>query len=226
MHAAAEPIPICARPSPAAAVPTAPSPAAVWTNQFDNVNNRRAHEETTGPELWAQTGGKLDGFVCATGTGGTLAGISRALKAASGGSTKVYLADPPGSVLYSWVTSGGTKMERSGSSITEGIGQGRITDNLADTELDGAIHVPDERTVAMVFRLLAEEGLFLGASSCLNVVAAYDMAQRLGRGKVVSTVLCDGAARYQSRLFSRSWLEDKGLYEAVAPEHRHLVAFE
>lgn len=202
------------------------SPAAVWTNQFDNVNNRRAHEETTGPELWAQTGGKLDGFVCATGTGGTLAGISRALKAASGGSTKVYLADPPGSVLYSWVTSGGTKMERSGSSITEGIGQGRITDNLADTELDGAIHVPDERTVAMVFRLLAEEGLFLGASSCLNVVAAYDMAQRLGPGKVVSTVLCDGAARYQSRLFSRSWLEDKGLYEAVAPEHRHLVAFE
>lgn len=198
----------------------------MWTNQFDNVNNRRAHEETTGPELWAQTGGKLDGFVCATGTGGTLAGISRALKAASGGSTKVFLADPPGSVLYSWVTSGGAKMERSGSSITEGIGQGRITDNLADTELDGAIHVPDERTVAMVFRLLAEEGLFLGASSCLNVVAAYDMAQRLGPGKVVSTVLCDGAARYQSRLFSRSWLEDKGLFEAVAPEHRHLVAFD
>lgn len=181
--------------------------------------------ETTGPELWAQTGGKLDAFTCATGTGGTLAGVSRALKEASGGKVKIFLADPPGSVLYSWVTSEGERMERGGSSITEGIGQGRITDNLDGTDLDGALQVPDDRTVQMVYRLLAEDGLFLGASSCLNVVAAYDLARHLGKGSTVATILCDGAARYQSRLFSKSWLESKGLLEAVSPEHRHLIAF-
>jgi cysteine synthase len=198
----------------------------VWTNQFDNTANRRAHEETTGPELWDQTEGNLDAFVCATGTGGTLAGTGRALKQLSGGRTKVFLADPPGSVLYSWYKSGGTKMEREGSSITEGIGQGRVTDNLAGTELDGAVCVHDSRTIHMVYRLLAEEGLFLGASSCLNVVAAVDVARALGPGSVVATVLCDGANRYQSRLFSQKWLQAKGLYDSVAPEHRSLMVFE
>lgn len=195
----------------------------MWTNQFDNVANRRAHDETTGPEIWAQTGHRIDAFTCATGTGGTLAGVSRSLKRLSGGKTRIFLADPPGSVLYSWVRSGGKLMERSGSSITEGIGQGRVTDNLADTVLDGAVQVDDSRTIAMVYRLLATEGLFLGASSCLNAVAAADVARELGPGHTVVTILCDGASRYLSRLFSRSWLESKQLLQHIAPEHRHLA---
>ena len=195
---------------------------AVWTNQFDNVHNRTAHLETTGPEIWQQTDGKVDAFVCATGTGGTLAGVGRYLKQASDGRTKVFLADPPGSVLHSWVQTG--RLERSGSSITEGIGQGRVTDNLAGTQLDGSLLVEDARTVACVFRLLKDEGLFVGASSALNCVAAGDVARRLGPGHTVVTVICDGAARYQSRLFSRAWLESKGLLSAVPEDCRHLVS--
>lgn len=190
---------------------------AVWTNQFDNVANRRAHVETTGPEIWAQTGGEIDAFTCATGTGGTLAGVTRYLKDVSGGRVKTYLADPPGSVLYSYVTSGGKLKERAGGSITEGIGQGRVTDNLQPEvgELDGAVHISDEKSIEMVYRCLDEEGLYLGASSALNVVAAKEVAEKLGPGHTVVTVLCDGAYRYADRLFSGKWLESKNLRAAI-----------
>ncbi|KAL0092110.1 cysteine synthase [Phycomyces blakesleeanus] len=193
---------------------------AVWTNQFDNTANRRAHIETTGPEIMEQTNGEVDGFVCATGTGGTLAGITRYLKDQKGDNVKVYLADPPGSVLHSYVSTNGKLFERSGSSITEGIGQGRITDNLApDVKLiDGSFTIPDEETIKMIYRLLDEEGIYVGASSALNVVAAVEMSKKLGKGKKIVTILCDGAYRYQSRLFSRTWLESKKLSTAI-PEH-------
>ncbi|KAI2631011.1 cysteine synthase (O-acetylserine (thiol)-lyase-like protein) [Hypoxylon sp. NC1633] len=190
---------------------------AVWTNQFDNTANRRAHVETTGPEIWAQTRGAIDAFTCATGTGGTLAGVTRYLKDVSLGRVKSYLADPPGSVLHSYIQSGGQLAERQGGSITEGIGQGRITDNLAPDValLDGSLHIADAKSVAMVYRALDQEGLYLGASSALNVVAAQEVAELLGPGHTVVTVLCDGAYRYADRLFSRAWLESKGLLDAV-----------
>ncbi|KAK1769264.1 tryptophan synthase beta subunit-like PLP-dependent enzyme [Phialemonium atrogriseum] len=190
---------------------------AVWTNQFDNTANRRAHIETTGPEIWAQTGGKIDAFTCATGTAGTLAGVTRYLKTVSDGRVKSFLADPPGSVLHAYITSGGKLMERSGSSITEGIGQGRITDNLKpDLELlDGALHISDEKSIEMVYRCLDEEGLYLGASSTLNVVAAKEVAEKLGKGHTVVTMLCDGAYRYADRLFSKQWLTEKNLLSAI-----------
>jgi cysteine synthase len=193
------------------------SAGAVWTNQFDNVANRRAHVETTGPEIWAQTHGNIDAFTCATGTGGTLAGVTRYLKDVSGGRVRCYLADPPGSVLHSYVTSGGKLKERTGGSITEGIGQGRVTDNLKQEveELDGAVHIADEKSIEMVYRCLDEEGLYLGASSALNVVAAKEVAERLGPGHTVVTMLCDGAYRYAERLFSGKWLESKGLRGAI-----------
>lgn len=194
--------------------------AAVWTNQFDNTANRRAHLETTGPEIWAQTGGRVGAFTCATGTGGTFAGVTRFLKEASAGRVRCVLADPPGSVLHSYVQSGGTLAERSGGSVTEGIGQGRVTDNLApDVALiDDSVRVGDDRSVAMVYRCLDEEGLYLGASSALNVAAAEEVARKMGPGHTVVTVLCDGAYRYADRLFSRAWLESKGLLAAI-PEH-------
>ncbi|KAE9974512.1 hypothetical protein EG328_003782 [Venturia inaequalis] len=190
---------------------------AVWTNQFDNIANRQAHIETTGPEIWAQTNGKVDAFTCATGTGGTLAGVTRYLKEKSDGRVKTFLADPPGSVLHSYITSGGKLQERTGSSITEGIGQGRVTDNLQpDIDLlDGAVHISDEKTIEMVYRCLDEEGLYLGASSCLNVVAAKEVAEKLGTGNTVVTILCDGAYRYADRLFSKKWLQEKKLLGAI-----------
>lgn len=195
---------------------------AVWTNQFDNVANRQAHIETTGPEIWAQTNGNVDAFTCSTGTGGTLAGTTRYLKEISNGRVKSFLADPPGSVLYSYISSGGKLTERSGSSITEGIGQGRVTDNLApDVELlDGAVQISDEKSIAMLYRLLDEEGIFVGASSALNVVAACEVAEKLGSGSTVVTLVCDSAERYAPRLFSRQWLESKGLVDAI-PAHLH-----
>ncbi|RMD40918.1 hypothetical protein DV735_g4196, partial [Chaetothyriales sp. CBS 134920] len=197
-----------------------PERGAVWTNQFDNVANRLAHIETTGPEIWAQTGGKIDAFTCSTGTGGTLAGTTRYLKDISGGKVKSFLADPPGSVLYSYISSGGKLKERQGGSITEGIGQGRVTDNLKNevAELDGAVFISDEKTIEMVYRCLDEEGLYLGASSALNVVAAKEVAQELGRGHTVVTILADGAYRYADRLFSETWLKSKGLRDAI-PQH-------
>ncbi|UZJ51126.1 hypothetical protein CBS101457_000446 [Exobasidium rhododendri] len=195
---------------------------AVWTNQFDNVANRRAHIETTGPEIWEQTdsGKNLDGFVAATGTGGTLAGVTSYLKDVSNGRVKCWLADPPGSVLHSYIQSGGKLMDRQGGSITEGIGQGRVTDNMKDDigKLDGSCHVPDEESIVMVYRCLDEEGIYIGASSALNVVAATKMARSLGKGSNIVTILCDGAYRYQARLFSRKWLQSKGLEKAI-PEH-------
>ncbi|KAF8482538.1 cysteine synthase [Russula ochroleuca] len=193
------------------------TPGAVWTDQFDNTANADAHYRTTGPEIWAQTSGVVDGFVAATGTGGTLAGVGKYLKEMSGGKTQVWLADPPGSVLHSYVTSGGKLKERTGSSITEGIGQGRITENLGTfvDKLDGALHIADEKSIRMVYDLLDSEGLYFGASSALNVVAAYEMALHLGPGKTITTILCDGAYRYQSRLFSKKWLQSKGLADAI-----------
>ncbi|EPE10162.1 cysteine synthase [Ophiostoma piceae UAMH 11346] len=199
---------------------------AVWTNQFDNTANRRAHIETTGPEIWNQTNGKVDAFTCATGTGGTLAGTTRYLKDISGGKVKCFLADPPGSVLHAYISSGGKNLnDRSGSSITEGIGQGRVTDNLQpDIDLlDGSLNIADEKSIEMVYRCLAEEGLYLGASSALNVVAAKEVAQKLGKGHTVVTILCDGAYRYADRLFSRKWLTQKGLIGAVPKELEHHI---
>ncbi|KAL1644351.1 Cysteine synthase 1 [Diplodia intermedia] len=195
---------------------------AVWTNQFDNVANRQAHIETTGPEIWHQTGGKIDAFTCATGTAGTLAGVTRYLKEKSDGRVKSFLADPPGSVLHSYIQSGGKLTERSGGSITEGIGQGRITDNLKPDIglLDGSVHIPDEESIAMVYRCLDEEGLYLGASSALNVVAAKKVAEKLGKGNTVVTILCDGAYRYADRLFSKKWLTEKKLLDSI-PQHLH-----
>jgi cysteine synthase len=197
---------------------------AVWTNQFDNVANRKAHIEGTGPEIWYQTKGKVDAFTCATGTGGTLAGVTRYLKTISKdrpqGEVKCFLADPPGSVLHSYISSGGKLQERTGSSITEGIGQGRVTDNLRpDVDLlDGSMYISDEKSIEMVYRCLDEEGLYLGASSCLNVAAAKEVAETLGEEHTVVTVLCDGAYRYADRLFSKKWLTEKNLLGAI-PKH-------
>ncbi|KAG9007061.1 Cysteine synthase 1 [Tulasnella sp. JGI-2019a] len=194
-------------------------PNAVWTNQFDNQANAYAHYATTGPEIWEQTSGKVDAFICSTGTGGTLSGVSRYLKEKNK-NVQIWLADPPGSVLYSYVKTGGELMERIGSSITEGIGQGRITDNLKPEvkTLTGALSITDEESIKMVYRLLDEEGLYMGASSALNVVAARDLAVKLGPGNTIVTILCDGAYRYQTRLFSRKWLESKQLLKAI-PEN-------
>ncbi|RKF74581.1 Cysteine synthase 1 [Golovinomyces cichoracearum] len=188
-----------------------------WTDQFDNIANRRAHLETTGPEIWYQTDRKVDAFICATGTGGTLAGTTRYLKTVSQGRVKCFLADPPGSILDYYIRSGGTTSERKGSSITEGIGQGRITGNLrADLDLlDGSLNISDEKTIAMIYRCLDEEGLYLSASSALNVVAAKELAEKLGRGHTIVTILCDGAYRYAERIFSKKWLEKKGLWGAI-----------
>lgn len=195
---------------------------AVWTNQFDNIANRDAHIKTTGPEIWQQTEGKLDGFICSTGTGGTLAGVTRYLKDVSGGQVKCFLADPPGSVLYSYIKSGGKLMDRQGGSITEGIGQGRVTENLKpEIEgglIDDSVFVTDEESILMVYRMLDEEGIYLGASSALNVAAAVKMAEQLGKGHRIVTIMCDSAAKYQTRLFSKSWLESKGLYDFI-PSH-------
>lgn len=199
---------------------------AVWTDQFDNTANRRAHLETTGPEIWQQTGGRVDAFTCATGTGGTLAGTTRFLKDVSGGRVRCFLADPPGSVLHTYLQSGGRLVDRSGSSITEGIGQGRVTGNLRPEIdlLDGSLSIPDHRTIEMLYRCLDNEGLYLGASSALNVVAAVDIARNLGPGHTVVTILADGAYRYADRLFSRAWLTQKGLVDAIPADlQKHIV---
>jgi cysteine synthase len=182
---------------------------AIWSNQFDNTANRDTHVATTGPEIWAQTGGRIDAFVAATGTGGTLAGVAQFLKSKSS-TVRCVLADPPGSSLYEYFRSGTLKATGSGS-ITEGIGIGRITANLKDAPIDGAVHVPDGETVRHVYRLLHEEGLFLGSTSGVNVAGALQVARQLGPGHTIVTMLCDGGAKYQSRLFNRAWLEEKGL---------------
>ncbi len=183
-------------------------PNAVWANQFDNVVNRQAHYETTGPELWRDCRGRIDAFVCATGTGGTLAGVARYLKERDP-RVRIVLSDPLGSALYSWVKTGALAAE--GSSITEGIGTTRITANLEDTPIDDAVRIDDRACVAMVYRLLREEGLFLGGSSGINVAAAVQVARRLGPGHTVVTVLCDRGDLYRQRLFNPAWLQEKGL---------------
>ena len=184
-------------------------PDAIWANQFDNVANRDAHYETTGPEIWAQTDGKVDAFTCATGTGGTLAGVARYLKEQNAKVT-IMLADPPGSALYHYVEDGELQTTQ-GPSISEGIGSTRLTDNLKDTPIDLAMSIPDQDSVTMVYRLLEEEGLFLGSSSGVNVAAAVRLARHLGPGHQIVTVLCDGGSRYQSRLYNDEWLAEKGL---------------
>ncbi len=188
-------------------------PEAVWANQFDNTANRDTHEQTTGPEIWAQSGGKLDAFVAATGTGGTLGGISRYLKRESS-KVQVFLADPQGSSLYHWLRHGELKATGAGS-ITEGIGIGRVTANLEGSPIDDALHVTDVDCVRTVYQLLRDEGLFLGSTSGVNVAAAVQIARRLGPGHTIATILCDGGAKYQSRLFNRKWLGEKGLLEAA-----------
>jgi len=190
-------------------------PNAIWANQFDNVANRQSHIDSTGPEIWTQTSGKVDAFVCATGTGGTLGGVSRSLKRFNS-KVKIYLADPQGSSLYHWFNTGELKATGS-NSITEGIGIARITDNLKDSPIDGAIYVEDPDTVNMVYRLLREEGLFLGSTSGVNVAAAVQIAKQLGPGHTIVTILCDSGHKYQSRLFNRQWLTEKQLDAAAGP---------
>jgi len=184
-------------------------PGAVWANQFDNVANRRAHYESTGPEIWRQTEGRVDAFVSAVGTGGTLAGCGRYLKERNP-NVQIVLADPPGSALYNWVTTGEAVMTP-GPSLTEGIGNSRVTDNLAGAPIDRAVQVSDVETVAMVYELLRRDGWFFGSSTGLNLVAAVRIAQALGPGHSIVTLLCDGGGKYQSRLFNRAWLEGRGL---------------
>ncbi len=181
---------------------------AIWANQFDNLANRRAHYETTGPEIWQQTDGKVDAWVTATGTGGTLAGVAMYLKEKNP-AIKTVLADPMGSALYSYVKTGEIKSE--GSSITEGIGNSRVTANMEGFPIDDAIRIDDIECVRVVYKLLTEEGLFLGGSTGINVGAAVALAKQMGPGHTIVTILCDSGARYQSRLFNREWLAEKGL---------------
>jgi cysteine synthase A len=182
---------------------------AIWANQFDNLANRQAHYETTGPEIWAQTDGKVDGWVAATGTGGTYAGTAMFLKEKNP-NLKCVVADPMGSGLYSYVKTGVITTE--GNSITEGIGNSRVTANMAGAPTDDAIRVTDPEALQVVYQLLYEDGLFMGGSVGINVGAAVKLAQQMGPGHTIVTVLCDSGARYQSRLFSQSWLEAKGLW--------------
>ncbi len=189
-------------------------PNAIWSNQFDNTANRETHASTTGPEIWEQTAGKIDAFVAASGTGGTIGGVAEFLKSKRR-SVRVVLADPPGSSLYSYIRTGTLQATGTGS-ITEGIGIARVTANLKDALIDDAVHIEDADTVRYVYRLLHEDGLFLGSTSGINVAAAVRVARELGPGHTIVTVLCDGGAKYQSRLFNRAWLEQKGL-AAFAP---------
>src|SRR6202167_3365690 len=181
---------------------------AIWANQFDNVANRDGHIRTTGPEIWEQTAGKVDGFVCSVGTGGTLAGVAIALKSRSK-VVKIALADPMGAALYSYYTTGVLKSE--GSSITEGIGQGRISKNLEGAPIDTAYQIPDEEAVPIIFDLLEHEGLCLGGSSGINIAGAVRLAKDLGPGHTIVTILADYGTRYQSKLFNPDFLREKGL---------------
>ncbi|MGJ0620424.1 MAG: cysteine synthase A [Methylocystis sp.] len=181
---------------------------AIWANQFDNVANRLGHQETTGPEIWQQTDGKVDGFTCAVGTGGTLAGVGFALKQHNP-KIRIALADPLGAALFNYYKHGELKSE--GSSITEGIGQGRITKNLEGAPIDDAYQIPDEEALPLVFDLLKNEGLCLGGSSGINVAGAIRLARDLGPGHTIVTVLCDSGTRYQSKLFNPAFLKTKNL---------------
>jgi len=181
---------------------------AIWARQFDNQANRRGHYETTAPEIWEQTDGKLDGFICAAGTGGTVGGVSLFLKERNP-DIKIGLADPPGAALYSYYTTGVLKAE--GSSITEGIGQGRITGNLEDVVIDLPYQIPDSESLPVTFDLLEHDGLLLGPSSGVNVAGAIRMARDLGPGHTIVTILCDWGTRYTSKLYNPGFLQEKGL---------------
>jgi len=181
---------------------------AIWANQFDNVANRQAHYDTTGPEIWEQTGGKVDGFICAVGSGGTLAGVAQALRERKPG-VKIGLADPGGASLYNWYAAGELKAE--GNSISEGIGQGRITANLEGLAIDHPHRVSDEEMMQQIFDLVQHEGLCLGGSTGINVAGAVRLARDLGPGHTIVTILCDHGSRYQSKLFNPAFLAEKGL---------------
>ena len=181
---------------------------AVWANQFDNVANREGHRLFTGPEIWNQTEGRIDAFTCAVGSGGTLAGISLALKERNP-NVRIVLADPMGAALYSYYTKGVLASE--GSSITEGIGQGRITANLENVEIDGAVQIPDEEALPIIFDLIRTQGLVLGGSSGVNIAAAIRIAKEMGPGHTIVTILADGGSRYQSKLFNPEFLREKNL---------------
>ena len=181
---------------------------AIWANQFDNIANRQIHVETTGPEIWKQTDGKVAGFVSAIGTGGTLAGVATALRARNS-KVRIALADPPGAALYSYYKHGELKAE--GSSITEGIGQGRVTANLEGFKPDEAFQIQDSESIPFCFELLRDEGLALGTSSGVNVAGAYHLARALGRGNIIVTILCDYGSRYASKLYNPTFLHSKGL---------------
>jgi cysteine synthase A len=189
-------------------------PNAVWANQFDNTANREAHVESTGPEIWNDTEGKIDAFCAATGTGGTLAGVARYLKSKSS-AVRIVLLDPPGSALYHFIKDGELKTD-GGSSITEGIGTGRVTANLAGAPIDDALRIPDAETMHFVYRLLREEGLLLGSTAGINVAGAVRVARQLGPGHVIVTILCDGGSKYQSRLYNPEWIAAKGFTQAIA----------
>lgn len=182
---------------------------AIWANQFDNLANRQAHYETTGPEIWQQTDGKIDAWVAATGTGGTFAGVSLFLKEKNP-QIKSIVADPMGSVLYSYVKTG--ELIKEGNSITEGIGQGRITDNMKNVPIDDAIRIDDHQALKVIYQLLRKDGLFMGGSVGINVGAAVALAKEMGPGHTIVTVLCDSGSRYQSRLFNQDWLASKSLF--------------
>eukprot|EP00817_Percolomonadidae_sp_ATCC50343_P003044 CAMPEP_0117424998 /NCGR_PEP_ID=MMETSP0758-20121206/5326_1 /TAXON_ID=63605 /ORGANISM="Percolomonas cosmopolitus, Strain AE-1 (ATCC 50343)" /LENGTH=241 /DNA_ID=CAMNT_0005209155 /DNA_START=398 /DNA_END=1120 /DNA_ORIENTATION=- len=191
---------------------------AFYGNQFDNTANKMAHYENTGPEIIDQLGRTPSAFVCATGTGGTLGGVSKFLKEHDP-DCQIVLADPTGSCLYSYVKRG--VLERTGEgSITEGIANGRITDNLKDTQIDDALLIEDDKVIRMVFDLLYNEGVYVGASSALNVQAAVEVANSIGPGAEVVTVLCDSADRYRSRLFSKKWLAEKGLLSKLPKKYQ------
>jgi len=181
---------------------------AIWANQFDNTANREGHAATTGQEIWQQTGGRIDAFTCAVGTGGTLAGVAIALKEKNP-DIRITLADPMGSALYNYYANGELKAD--GNSITEGIGQGRITKNLEGAPIDGALQVTDEEALPLVFDLLKNEGLCLGGSSAINVMAAVKVAREIGPGHTIVTILCDFGTRYQSKLFNPAFLREKNL---------------
>ena len=181
---------------------------AYWANQFDNTANRQAHIETTGPEIWTQTNGTIDGFICAIGTGGTLSGVGAYLKSKNKDIT-IGLADPMGANMYSYFKTGELKSE--GNSITEGIGQGRVTENIKDMSLDIPFRVSDTEALNILYNLIEEEGLFLGLSSGINIAGAKKLAKSLGKGKTIVTILCDSASRYQNKMFNAGFLEENNL---------------
>ncbi len=181
---------------------------AIWANQFDNLANRQSHYQTTGPEIWQQTNGRIDGWVASTGTGGTYAGVAMFLKQKNP-TIKCVVADPLGSGLYSYIKTGEIKIE--GSSITEGIGNSRITANMENVPIDDALQIDDPQAIKVVYQLLEKDGLFMGGSVGINVAAAVNMAKQMGPGHTIVTVLCDSGARYQSRLYNKQWLSSKNL---------------